>query len=534
MMLLLRCVFVVAALADAASECADSTSWERKSKGCSWVEKKAKRCKKKDEYKVPARDACVEACGTCIEEEVACEGDSSSWFAKKPKRNCDYVAKKAKRCSREDSAGVPATVACPCSCEEDEDVAHAEEAPAPTPRPSDAPAPAPTAAPAPAPSAPGAPPVARATAAPSVTPTAAPSSPPSPLPSATPAPTSTPAPSRAPSLSSAPSSLPSSNPSTSLPSTAAPSPCPTVTPVPSTTTVAFTQLPEYFFLDGSSADIAFQFTTAAALYDSGEVTDVSYLVDVVLVDGDGAVVDFLAHAEQLESPYFFKEDYVPGSDLAYGRTLTEGWYTVKVMEYRAGYAAESRPVLMTSTPFPTPRPTVHPTSPAPSAAPTSTPTSEPTSDTIHAQMTVLSPERRGRVIEFTEPGQRIRDGLVAAVDEFELAVTFTGATLRDAVVTVRLVSGDGATDESGVDPCGVIATTLCLGEDIANGEPMFYNTTIPRGVESGVYRLSLVWIPHDDVRPKPPATYVCTDDFLVVDAYPTRKPTGLPVPAPTA
>ena len=94
MMLLLRCVFVVAALADAASECADSTSWERKSKGCSWVEKKAKRCKKKDEYKVPARDACVEACGTCIiEEEVACEGDSSSWFAKKSKRNRCFNAR---------------------------------------------------------------------------------------------------------------------------------------------------------------------------------------------------------------------------------------------------------------------------------------------------------------------------------------------------------------------------------------------------------------------------------------------------------
>ena len=100
MMLLLRCVFVVAALADAASECADSTSWERKSKGCSWVEKKAKRCKKKDEYKVPARDACVEACGTCtIEEEVACEGDSSSWFAKKSKRTCDYVATRARSAS---------------------------------------------------------------------------------------------------------------------------------------------------------------------------------------------------------------------------------------------------------------------------------------------------------------------------------------------------------------------------------------------------------------------------------------------------
>ena len=56
MMLLLRCVFVVAALADAASECAASPSWERKSRGCSGAEKKAKRGKKKDEYKVPAGD----------------------------------------------------------------------------------------------------------------------------------------------------------------------------------------------------------------------------------------------------------------------------------------------------------------------------------------------------------------------------------------------------------------------------------------------------------------------------------------------
>lgn len=290
-------------------------------------------------------------------------------------------------------------------------------------------------------------------------------------------------------------------------------------------------MPAYFFLDGTSATIGFQFTTAAARYDAGGA-GFDYLVDVVLVNEAGAAVDYIATAQHLDTPYFVLEDYVPGCCTAWGASLVEGWYAITVMEYREGYVATSHPILMTTTPFPTPRPTPSPTSPAPSLAPTSIPTSRPTEDTIHAEITITSPERAGRVIKFTTTGSPIQDGLVWS-EAMSIAVSFTGDThaTGDALVTVRVVSGDGASGVSGVDPCGVIATTLCLGEPIANGEPMRYNASVP-WIDPGIYRLSLVWIPYDD-RPNPPATYVCTGEFLVVDAFPTRKPTAVPAPAPT-
>ena len=41
-------------------------------------------------------DACPVACGGC-DSEAAC-ADSTSWYWKKSKYDCDYIAKKSKRC----------------------------------------------------------------------------------------------------------------------------------------------------------------------------------------------------------------------------------------------------------------------------------------------------------------------------------------------------------------------------------------------------------------------------------------------------
>ncbi|KAK7230879.1 hypothetical protein SO694_00074059 [Aureococcus anophagefferens] len=122
--------------------CEDSTSWYyKKSKNnCEgYVSKKAKNCKKKDEAGVRASEACPMTCqdscnyasdgecddptGTDLCESgtdtsdcggvcaAVCE-DSTSWYYKKSKYNCeDYVSKKAKNCKKKDEAGVRAGVA---------------------------------------------------------------------------------------------------------------------------------------------------------------------------------------------------------------------------------------------------------------------------------------------------------------------------------------------------------------------------------------------------------------------------------------
>ena len=70
-----------------------------------------------DEDGVSVLAACPETC--CDACAGACE-DSTTWYSKKPKRDCSYVAKKAaKRCSatRTDGAGVSAPVACCATCD---------------------------------------------------------------------------------------------------------------------------------------------------------------------------------------------------------------------------------------------------------------------------------------------------------------------------------------------------------------------------------------------------------------------------------
>ena len=99
-------------------ECFDSASWYwKKSKyDCDYVAKKSKRCKSKyaDEYDVSSSDACPVACGEC---EAAC-ADSTSWYWKKSKNDCEYVATKSKRCKSKytDESDVPSAGACPVAC----------------------------------------------------------------------------------------------------------------------------------------------------------------------------------------------------------------------------------------------------------------------------------------------------------------------------------------------------------------------------------------------------------------------------------
>jgi len=51
-----------------------------------------------------------------VDNDVAC-ADSSSWYAKKkPSRDCDWVAKKSKRCADVDDGGAYAAEACPEAC----------------------------------------------------------------------------------------------------------------------------------------------------------------------------------------------------------------------------------------------------------------------------------------------------------------------------------------------------------------------------------------------------------------------------------
>lgn len=80
------------------------------------MSKKSKRCKLKDESKVKSKDACPLACGEC---EPSC-ADSTSWYRKKTKYDCDYVAKKSKRCKSKyvDEHDVSSIEACPVTCDE--------------------------------------------------------------------------------------------------------------------------------------------------------------------------------------------------------------------------------------------------------------------------------------------------------------------------------------------------------------------------------------------------------------------------------
>ena len=84
--------------------------------------KKTKNCKKKDEFKVKAEDACAATCETCDDVPVpaptaAC-ADSTTWYYKKAKNTCEaYVAKKTKNCKKKDEFKVKAEDACAATCE---------------------------------------------------------------------------------------------------------------------------------------------------------------------------------------------------------------------------------------------------------------------------------------------------------------------------------------------------------------------------------------------------------------------------------
>ncbi|EGB08105.1 hypothetical protein AURANDRAFT_64364 [Aureococcus anophagefferens] len=108
------------------SSCADSASWfSKKSKNdCAWVAEDAEsRCSKKDDDDVKAKSACPRACGKCDDDaeeedeaEPACE-DDSTWFSKKSSNNCRWVAEKPdSRCSKKNDDDVKAKSACFVAC----------------------------------------------------------------------------------------------------------------------------------------------------------------------------------------------------------------------------------------------------------------------------------------------------------------------------------------------------------------------------------------------------------------------------------
>jgi len=115
--LLVALVLLVTAVAE---DCADSTSFFYKKKAkktCAYAsEKPDTRCKSKlvDDEGVSVLQACPATCGSC--SVAACE-DSTSWYYKKERKNCEYVAKSADRCEKEDDFGVSGSDACPVACE---------------------------------------------------------------------------------------------------------------------------------------------------------------------------------------------------------------------------------------------------------------------------------------------------------------------------------------------------------------------------------------------------------------------------------
>ena len=107
--------------------------YKKESRDCEYVAKKSKRCKSKfvDDAGVSPLEACPTTCGS----GCAC-ADSTSWrvfffsgrsprhpfrdrYAKKPSRDCEYVAKKTKRCSKKDENKVKGYEACPVTCEQE-------------------------------------------------------------------------------------------------------------------------------------------------------------------------------------------------------------------------------------------------------------------------------------------------------------------------------------------------------------------------------------------------------------------------------
>ena len=76
--------------------------------------KNTNKCKKKGLDKVKGKDACPVACGEC---EPAC-ADSASWYYKKSKRDCEWVAENSdKRCKKKGLDKTKGKDACPIACD---------------------------------------------------------------------------------------------------------------------------------------------------------------------------------------------------------------------------------------------------------------------------------------------------------------------------------------------------------------------------------------------------------------------------------
>ena len=126
----MRSILIVTALALAApataasASCENDANWFSKREGndCDWVAKKARRCKvkTKNDDGVSAFTGCPAACDTC---DLSCAEDATSdvWYVKKRNKDCDWVSKNGKRCKKTDNDNfdvpVPAEVACPEACD---------------------------------------------------------------------------------------------------------------------------------------------------------------------------------------------------------------------------------------------------------------------------------------------------------------------------------------------------------------------------------------------------------------------------------
>ena len=156
--------------------------------------------------------------------------------------------------------------------------------------------------------------------------------------------------------------------------------------------------------------------------------------DVVLVDADGDVAQYLCAACQADGQLIFNDEWLPSSDLVDGDS-----YYIKVIEYTYGLEGTSNDFTVHGSLAPTLHPSAQITY-APSSTPTyPVPTPVPTTDTLAVDLTAAD----GRGLPFDH-------GAFASVGEsLTVNLKFTGAT-RSAPVTVRLCKGE---DVPGEDIC---------------------------------------------------------------------------------
>lgn len=123
-------VLVVLAATASAKECGNNKYWYAKKKSktnCKYVKKNPEKyCKSKmtDDDGVDSWTACAKACDAC-DLDCSSDADKDDWFAKKSKKDCDWVGEDPEtRCKTKSKYAdvdnfdipMPASVACPEAC----------------------------------------------------------------------------------------------------------------------------------------------------------------------------------------------------------------------------------------------------------------------------------------------------------------------------------------------------------------------------------------------------------------------------------